>query len=111
MGSKLEWVEGGVKRIIPDAAIYYDESRQRKIWFTSTVGWDNAGNDPDNLITFGDGSPLPADGCKDCLRILEEECVVIPWRKGDILLIDNVAVLHGRRPTKSPRRVLASLCK
>ncbi|KAI9160483.1 hypothetical protein LWI28_008527 [Acer negundo] len=112
-GNKLEWMErGGVKRIIgPIPAIRYDESRQRKIWFTSVVGWENAGNDPVNRITFGDGTPLPSDICYECLKILEEECAAIPWRKGDVLLIDNLAVLHARRPSKPPRRILASLCK
>ncbi|TXG68822.1 hypothetical protein EZV62_003757 [Acer yangbiense] len=47
----------------------------------------------------------------ECLKILEEECVAIPWQGGDVLLIDNWAELHTRRPTNSPRRVLASFCK
>ncbi|KAL5755936.1 hypothetical protein ACOSQ2_020682 [Xanthoceras sorbifolium] len=113
LGNKLEWmVGGGAKRIIgPIPVTYYDKSRQRKIWFTSVVGWENAGNGPVNTITFGDGTPLPADCCYECLRILEEECVAIPWQKSDILLIDNLAALHGRRPSTPPRRILASLCK
>ncbi|KAK2654633.1 hypothetical protein Ddye_014489 [Dipteronia dyeriana] len=117
LGMKLEWMEdGGVKSIMgPIPAIKYDKSRQRKIWFNSMVaaytGWKDARNDPVKAVTFGDGEPLPADIIYDCLRILEEECVAIPWQKGDVLLIDNWAVLHGRRPTNSTRRVLASLCK
>ena len=113
MGIRLEWMEdGGVKRIIgPLPVIRYDKSRQRKIWFTNMVGWEEAGNAPFKTITFGDGTPLPADICYECLKIFEEECVAIPWQEGDVLLIDNWAVLHARSPTNSPRRVLASLCK
>ncbi|TXG68824.1 hypothetical protein EZV62_003759 [Acer yangbiense] len=113
MDIKLEWMEdGGVKRITgPLPVIRYDKSRQRKIWFTNMVGWEVAGNAPYKTITFGDSKPLPADICYECLKIFEEECVAIPWKKGDVLLIDNWAVLHARRPTNSPRRVLDSLCK
>ncbi|KAH7565320.1 hypothetical protein ACOSP7_020359 [Xanthoceras sorbifolium] len=117
LGMKLEWMEdSGVKTIMgPIPAIKYDKSRQRKIWFNSMVaaytGWKDARNDPVKAVTFGDGSPLPADIIYDCLKILEEECVAVPWHKGDVLLIDNWAVLHSRRPFNSPRRVLASLCK
>ncbi|GJR87158.1 clavaminate synthase-like protein [Tanacetum coccineum] len=68
-------------------------------------------NDPEKAVTFGDGTPLPAHVIHDCLKILEEESVVIPWQKGADLLLDNLSVLHARRAFKPPHRVLASLCK
>lgn len=113
---KLEWTEDSVKTIMgPIPAIKLDESRNRKIWFNSMVaaytGWKDTRNDPVKAVTFGDGNPLPHDAVLDCLNILEEECVAIPWKKGDILLLDNWAVLHSRRSFDPPRRVLASLCK
>ncbi|KAA0059475.1 hypothetical protein IC582_002780 [Cucumis melo] len=116
LGMKLEWLKDGVKTVMgPIPAIKYDKVRQRKIWFNSMVaaytGWEDARNDPVKAVTFGDGTPLPADIVYGCLRILEEESVAIPWQKGDILLIDNWAVLHSRRPFLPPRRILASLCR
>uniref|UniRef100_A0A803MLW3 TauD/TfdA-like domain-containing protein n=1 Tax=Chenopodium quinoa TaxID=63459 RepID=A0A803MLW3_CHEQI len=116
LGMKLEWLEDGVKTIMgPIPAIKYNESRQRKVWFNSMVaaytGWEDDRNDPVKAVTFGDGRPLPAEVVYDCLKILEEESVAIPWKKGDVLLIDNWAVLHSRRSFDPPRRVLASLCK
>ncbi|KAL0319308.1 UNVERIFIED_CONTAM: Clavaminate synthase-like protein [Sesamum angustifolium] len=116
LNMKLEWTEDGVKTIMgPIPAVKYDETRHRKIWFNSMVaaytGWEDARNDPKKAVTFGDGNPLPGDIIYDCLKILEEESVAIPWRKGDVLLIDNLAVLHSRRPFAPPRRILASLCK
>ncbi|KAK2971126.1 hypothetical protein RJ640_008550 [Escallonia rubra] len=116
LGMKLEWMGDGVKTIMgPVPGIKFDKTRQRKIWFNSMVaaytGWKDARNDPVKAVTFGDGIPLPAHVIYDCLRILDEESVAIPWLKGDVLLIDNLAVLHSRRPFDPPRRVLASLCK
>ncbi|KAL6996402.1 hypothetical protein U1Q18_006530 [Sarracenia purpurea var. burkii] len=116
LGMKLEWLEDGVKTIMgPIPGIKVDKSRQRKTWFNSMVaaytGWEDERNDPIKAVTFGDGKPLPADIIYDCLKILNEESVAIPWQKGDVLLLDNWAVLHSRRPFDPPRRVLASLCK
>lgn len=116
LNMKLEWTEDDVKTIMgPIPAIKYDETRQRKIWFNSMVaaytGWEDARNDPKKAVTFGDGNPLPEHVIYDCLKILEEESIAIPWRKGDVLLIDNLAVLHSRKPFVPPRRILASLCK
>ncbi|KAF7826092.1 clavaminate synthase-like protein [Senna tora] len=116
LGMKLEWLEDGVKTIMgPIPAIKYDKKRERKIWFNSMVaaytGWQDERNDPVKAVTFGDGSPLPADIVHDCLKMLEEESVSIPWQKGDVMLLDNWAVLHSRRSFTPPRRVLASLIK
>ncbi|XP_020227772.1 clavaminate synthase-like protein At3g21360 [Cajanus cajan] len=116
LGMKLEWLEDGVKTVMgPIPGVKYDEKRQRKIWFNSMVaaytGWEDELNDPVKAVTFGDGQPLPSHIVYDCLHILEEESVAIPWQKGDILLIDNWAVLHSRRSFDPPRRVLASLVK
>lgn len=117
LGTKLEWLEdGGVKTIMgPIPAIKVDRSRGRKIWFNSMVaaftGWKDARNDPEKAVTFGDGTPLPTDVILACFRILDEEAVAIPWHRGDVLLLDNLAVLHSRRSFEPPRRVLASLCK
>lgn len=35
--------------------------------------------------------------------------VDIPWQTGDVLLLDNFAVQHGRRPWQGERKLLASL--
>lgn len=116
LGMKLEWTAEGVKTIMgPIPAVKVDASRGRKIWFNSMVaaytGWKDARNDPVKAVTFGDGSPLPPEIIEDCLRILEEESVAVPWKQGDVLLLDNLAVLHARRSFQPPRRILASLCK
>ncbi|KAL1197439.1 Clavaminate synthase-like protein [Cardamine amara subsp. amara] len=116
LGMKLEWTEDGAKTVMgPIPAIKYDESRNRKVWFNSMVaaytGWEDKRNDPTKAVMFGDGMALPKDIVHDCLRILEEECVAFQWQRGDVLLLDNWAVLHSRRSFDPPRRVLASLCK
>lgn len=116
LGMKLEWIDDGVKTVMgPIPAIKTDPTTERKVWFNSMVaaytGWEDSRNDPVKAVTFGDGTPLPAEIIYDCLKILEGEAVAIPWQQGDVLLIDNMAVLHSRRSFQPPRRILASLCK
>ncbi|KAK6914822.1 TauD/TfdA-like domain [Dillenia turbinata] len=108
LGVKLQWTKDGAEAIAsPVPAIKFDETRQRKIWFNSIAVHWALGKRP----TFGDGKPLPVEIMNDYLEILEECCVAIPWEKGDVMMVDNLAVLHSRRPFDSPRRILASLCK
>lgn len=115
LGMKLEWIEGGVRVMIgPMAGFRFDESRQRKVWFNGVAGGfkDKLNDDPSKGVMFSDGTPLPVDVASDCRKILDDECFTLQWRKGDVLLLDNSAVLHARRPlTMLPRRVLASFCK
>lgn len=118
LGMRLEWMDDGVKVIMgPIPAIRYDGARQRKIWFNSMLvayrfPEDTQSNNAIVPVTFGNGLPLSAHAMGDIIKTLDEECVAIPWQKGDVMLLDNLAVLHSRRPLiKPPRRILASLCK
>ncbi|WCJ40875.1 2-oxoglutarate (2OG) and Fe(II)-dependent oxygenase superfamily protein [Euphorbia peplus] len=119
MGTKLEWLEDGRVRMItgPMPAIKYDESRSRKIWFNNLAGAYTRSDDNSNynylmkVVTFGNGEALPDEIICYCQRILEDESISIPWQTGDVLLIDNLAILHTRNSFIPPRRVLASLCK
>ncbi|CAI0423444.1 unnamed protein product [Linum tenue] len=120
VGVRLEWREGeiggGAKTVMgPIPGVKLDEARNRKTWFNMMVDaymcWDDALNDRKKAVTFGDGGYLPEEAVRGCERIFQEESVAIPWKKGDVLLLDNRAVLHARNPFDPPRRILASLCK
>lgn len=55
-------------------------------------------------VTFGDGSPLPEDKIHRIIQIQQELCYNVQWQRGDVLLIDNYAIQHGRRPFDASRR-------
>jgi hypothetical protein len=57
----------------------------------------------------GDGSPIdPSDLA--AVRAAYAGCeIAFPWRAGDLLLLDNVLVAHGRRPFKGKRRLLTAM--
>lgn len=110
MGAKIEWMGNTAKIILgPLPGIMFDEESRQKTWFNSLPAAYSSLN---TWIELGNGDPVDDDVVKDLLRILEEECVAITWKKGDVLLVNNLTVLHARRPLiKPPRRILASLCK
>ncbi|KAJ9568437.1 hypothetical protein OSB04_004403 [Centaurea solstitialis] len=115
MGMKLEWIEGGARVIVgPKSGSRYHEARKRKVWFNRVEGGmkDKLNQDLSKAVMLSDGKPVPADVSSDSSKICNEECVALQWRKGDVLLLDNLAVMHSRRLlTALPRRVLASFCK
>ncbi|KAD3067916.1 hypothetical protein E3N88_35796 [Mikania micrantha] len=117
LGSKLEWIgDKGVKIITgPVPAIRFDEERRVKTWFNNLTGPVNGEDkifDEATCVELGNGEAVADDAMEDCWRYLEEECVAVAWKKGDVMVVDNLMVLHSRRPLlKPPRRILASLCK
>ena len=41
-------------------------------------------------------------------EVVEREAVHVDWREGDLLIIDNHLALHGRRPFRGRREVIAA---
>ena len=86
---------------------------QQKTFFNSVVaaytGWVDSRNDPTKAVVCGDGTAVNGPVLLQTKEAMEEDCVAISWKKGDVLLIDNQLVLHARRPFFGKRRILASI--
>lgn len=54
---------------------------------------------PTNRVFFGDGEPLGRDCVNALIDIQDDIALGHAWREGDLLVIDNRRVMHGRRPT------------
>ncbi|KAF0903468.1 hypothetical protein E2562_027879 [Oryza meyeriana var. granulata] len=79
-----------------------------RMWFNTVVGMH--GKELSSAM-MADGSEIPASFVRWCGEIIEEESIQFWWEKGDVLILDNLATLHGRRPSLPPRRVLVATCK
>lgn len=55
--------------------------------------------------TFADGSEIPLADVEAVRDAVWKHLVVVPWRRGDVVAIDNFAVSHGRLPYSGPRNV------
>lgn len=54
---------------------------------------------------YGDGSPIEEAVLEEIRRIYREEQVAFPWEQGDVLLLDNMAVAHGRTSYTGQRKI------
>lgn len=58
---------------------------------------------------YGDGARIEESVIEELREAYRRETVVFPWRAGDILLLENMLVAHGREPFEGERRVLAAM--
>lgn len=58
---------------------------------------------------FGDDSPIDIAALKHIRETMFSEATVSPWRQGDVVMIDNVLVCHGRMPFSGPRKILLAM--
>jgi alpha-ketoglutarate-dependent taurine dioxygenase len=59
--------------------------------------------------THADGSEISLSDLARIREVVTEEMVLFDWQRGDVLLIDNKLVAHGRQPYEPPRTIFAAL--
>ncbi|MBE9052042.1 TauD/TfdA family dioxygenase [Nostocales cyanobacterium LEGE 11386] len=60
---------------------------------------------------YGDGSKIETSIIEEINAIYQQEAVIFPWQEGDILMLDNMLVAHGRRPFVGKRKVLVGMAE
>ncbi|KAK5065016.1 hypothetical protein LTR84_000851 [Exophiala bonariae] len=58
---------------------------------------------------YADDTPIPHEYLEAAVQIVNDTRSLVLWNTGDVLLIDNHAVQHGREPWTGDRKLLASL--
>jgi alpha-ketoglutarate-dependent taurine dioxygenase len=58
---------------------------------------------------FGDGGPIDPSAIVAINAAFQHHVIDVPWAAGDVLLVDNMQMAHGRRPFTGERRVLVAL--
>ena len=59
--------------------------------------------------TFADGAEIPRQDILHIRNTLRSHAVTFPWQQGDLIVIDNLRVSHGRMPFKGKRKVLVAM--
>lgn len=58
---------------------------------------------------YGDGSQIEEESLDHIRNTLDKHTRASPWKKNDLLVLDNMAVAHGRTPFRGKRSVLVMM--
>ncbi|MBX8488583.1 TauD/TfdA family dioxygenase [Pseudomonas cichorii] len=73
----------------------------------STVGEEGV---PRNVF-YGDGSPIELEALEHVRAVLQRCQVSFPWQAGDVLMLDNMLVAHGRSTFQGARKVVVAMAE
>jgi len=84
-----------------------------KVFFNQLIaafeGWNDKRNKSEESISFGDGSEISKEHMKKVCKLSDEISFDLSWKKNDMVIINNMMVMHGRKPFVGRRSILASL--
>ena len=122
--AQWEWNEEGLRVIQLRPATTKHPVTGAEVWFNQADQWHPAGlgdqasaelydiltpGEFPQYVTFADGTAIPDAHIEQILTRGLDNAVNVDWRTGDVLLIDNVLLAHGRRPFTGNRRVLVAM--
>ncbi|MFD9738263.1 TauD/TfdA family dioxygenase [Umezawaea sp. NPDC059074] len=124
-GLRYEWLEDDALRTSSRRpAVVVDPDSGREVWFNQAHLF-HVSNLPEGVRAaltemyeerdyprhayYGDGTPI-ADEDLAAIRRAYDECLLVrPWEQGDLVVVDNLKVSHGRKPYSGDRRVLVAM--
>jgi alpha-ketoglutarate-dependent taurine dioxygenase len=126
-GIECEWKADGELRTrqVCQAVATHPRTRER-VWFNQAHLFHVSNLDPaarEGLLAilaedelprhafYGDGSPIESSVLEEIRDVYLRLAVEFAWREGDVLLLDNMLVAHGRTPYRGPRKVLVAMAE
>jgi alpha-ketoglutarate-dependent taurine dioxygenase len=116
--------DGRLRTTAVRPAIAVHPGTGEETWFNHAAFFHVSGHPPelsaalldqfgeDNLPSntyYGDGGRIEPSSLAAIREAYSREAVCAPWRRGDVLLVDNLLVAHGRQPYTGDRRVVVSM--
>ena len=115
---RYEWqwlADGSLRTTTPVLPAVKTMPDGRKTFFNQLIaaylGWAGVKDDPSSALTFGDDSRIDPAALNYVSEIAPRFTFDLDWQAGDIAIINNHLVMHGRRPYSgdAKRLVLVSL--
>lgn len=126
-GIKLEWLSGGRlrTRAVREAMMRHPKTGAW-VWFNHATFFHISTREPqvrdsllelfaeDELPTnsyYGDGRAIEPEVLEELRAAYDAETIRFRWERGDLLLLDNMLVAHGRSPFSGERKVLVGMAE
>jgi alpha-ketoglutarate-dependent taurine dioxygenase len=125
MNMEYEWLENGrlrTKAIRPAVAKHYLTGEM--VWFNQAHLFHVTSLPKETLESllqvvgeeflprntyYGDGTPIEPEVMDEIRSAFRQAAVAFKWQEGDILMVDNMKVAHGRRPFVGSRKVVVAM--
>jgi len=120
-GIEVEWLEDGRLRTRQVCqAVARHPKTGKWVWFNQAHLFHVSSLEPeirDTLLEifgqdglprnafYGDGSSLDDSALDEIRQAYRDEQIAFPWERSDVLLLDNMAVAHGRTPYRGERKI------
>jgi len=126
MGMQMQWLDGGSLRTTHTAQGVATAEDGSNLWFNQSHVFHASnlsakeraamseifGEDglPRNA-TFSNGTPIPDETIVQIHTALEDNTAGVEWQSGDVLFVDNMRFMHGRRPFSGERKVHVAMAQ
>ena len=112
------------RQVRPAAAVH--PVTGEPVWFNQAHAFHASALDPglrDSLLAemtsddlprnayYGDGTAIEPEAIDEIRDVYRQVSVLFPWRRDDLLFLDNLLAAHGRAPYLGARRILVAMAE
>ncbi|WP_412538000.1 TauD/TfdA family dioxygenase [Longispora sp. K20-0274] len=123
-GQQFEWTDYGLRTRHHRPATQREPGTGAEVWFNQANLFHVSSLDrevsemlldlypePDlpRHATLADGSPITTDDLDAIREAYDEVSLALPWREGDVMVVNNMLTAHGRQPFTGDRRILVAM--
>jgi len=124
-GSVCHWGSNDALRVstLCEPFVTHPQTGQ-EVWFNQAEQWHPSALNPairtmfeqalgkgklPHECEYGDGEPIEETVLAEIRRVMDGNKLLFDWHRNDLLMIDNVLMMHGRESFKGERKTLAYL--